>query len=277
MADRLSGGKTPVITSRHPAHVDDAGFGRTIRALRLRRGWRRRDLAAACEVSQQLISSLERGHAASFSLATLRRVASAAEMRLALRAEWRGGELDRLLDADHAALQAAARRWSEGLGWQVGVEVTFSRYGERGSVDLLAFHAPSRALLVVEVKTVVADLQSLLRGIDTKARLAAGIARERGWHAAQVVACLLLADGATNRRRVVAAAPLLARFSLRARPARAWLRHPGPAEGLLLFLSPPPTNRGGGRRAGRQRMRLRKTSPSVGGGREGSSQPPDAA
>lgn len=243
--------------------MDEAGFGRAVRALRLRRGWRQSDLAAACGVSQQLVSSVERGHAASLSLATLRRVANAAGMRVALRAEWRGGELDRLLDADHAALQAMARRWLERTGWQVEVEVTFSRYGERGSVDLLAFHTPSRTLLVVEIKTVVADLQYLLRGIDAKTRLARAIAQERDWRAGVVVPCLLLAEGTTNRRRTAEAASLLARFSLRAGPARAWLRRPHPADGLLLFLSPPPTSPGGGRRAGRQRMRLRKAPPSV--------------
>ena len=257
--------------------MDDAAFGRAIQALRLRRGWRQRDLAAACWVSQQLISSLERGHAASLSLATLRRVANAAGMRFTLRAEWRGGELDRLLDADHAALQATARRWLERLGWQVGIEVTFSRYGERGSIDLLAFHAPSRTLLVVEIKTIVADMQALLRGIDTKTRLARAIARERSWHAAVVVPCLLLTEGTTNRRRVAEAALLLARFSLRAGPARAWLRRPDPADGLLLFLSPPPTSPGGGRRAGRQRMRLRKVSPSVEGDPRGAPDGPNAA
>ena len=257
--------------------MDDARFGRAIRALRLRRGWRQRDLAAACGVSQQLISSVERGHSASLSLATLRRVASAAGMRLTLRAEWRGGELDRLLDADHAALQAAARRWLGRLGWQVGVEVTFSRYGERGSVDLLAFHAQSGTLLVVEIKTIVADMQALLRGIDTKTRLARTIARERNWQAAVVVPCLLLAEGTTNRRRTAEAASLLARFSVRAGPARAWLRRLGPADGLLLFQTSPPTSPRGGRRAGRQRMRLRHRPPSVEGGPRGAPDGPNAA
>lgn len=261
--------------------MDDARFGRAVRALRLRRGWRQCDVAAACGVSQQLISVIERGHAASLSLATLRRAAGALEMRLPLRADWRGGELDRLLDADHAALEAATRRWFESLGWHVAVEVTFSRYGERGSIDLLAFHPVSRALVVVEVKTVVADLQSLLRGIDAKARLAGAIARERGWHAGQVVPCLTLAEGTTNRRRVADAGPLLSRFSVRARAARGWLLRPGRAEdcpsGLLLFHSPPPTNRSGGRRAGRQRMRLRRVSSNVDRGRAGSPRPPVSA
>lgn len=244
--------------------MDDSRFGRAVRALRLRRGWRQRDLAAAAGVSQQLISTVERGHADALSLAVLRRIAGALEMRVPLRAEWRGGELDRLLDADHAALQARARRVFEAIRWLVEVEVTFSRYGERGSIDLLLFHPVTRTLVVVEVKTIVADLQSLLRGLDAKVRLASAIGRERGWQGRRVVPCILLAEGTTNRRRVAAAEPLLMRFSLRARAAHAWLRRPGAAQGLLLFLSAPPTNRDGGRRAGRQRMRLRKSLVSVG-------------
>jgi transcriptional regulator with XRE-family HTH domain len=243
--------------------MDDHRFGRVVRALRLRRHWRQGDLAAVAGVSQQLISKLEHGHGASLSVIVLRRVAAALEMRLSLNAQWRGSELDRLLDADHAALQARARRLFESQRWLAEVEVTFSRYGERGSIDLLAFYRATRTLVVVEVKTMVADMQSVLRGIDSKARLAREIARERGWQAQHVLPCLLLAEGTTNRRRVVAAEPLLARFSLRAHAARAWLGRPVAAEGLLVFVPHPPTNQGGGRRAGRQRMRLRRPSASV--------------
>ncbi|MEO7332300.1 MAG: helix-turn-helix transcriptional regulator [Gemmatimonadales bacterium] len=248
--------------------MDDARIGRTIRSLRLRRGWRQRDLAARAGVSQQLISSVERGHLGTLSLATLRRVAAVLDIRLPLRPEWRGGELDRLLDADHAELQAAASEALRSFGWLPAAEVTFSRFGERGSIDLLAFHAASRMLLVVEVKTMVADLQSLLRGVDAKTRLAVPLARERGWRPVFAVPCLILAEGTTNRRRVEHAAPLLGRFSMRGSVARAWLRRPGPAHnapsGLLLFRNLPSTNRSGGRRAGRQRMRLRKRDSSVG-------------
>lgn len=217
----------------------------------------------ACGVSQQLVSLIERGHSAALSLTALRRVAASLEMRVALRAEWRGGELDRLLDADHAVLQATGQRWLARLGWRVEAEVTFSRYGERGSIDLLAIHPPTGSLLVVEVKTVVADLQSLLRGLDAKARLGRAIARERGWEPRSVVPCLFLAERATNRRRLAASAPLLSRYSLRAGAARDWLRRPGPAAGLLIFLTPSPTNPGGGRRSGRQRMRRPRAPLSV--------------
>ena len=60
------------------------------------------------------------------------------------------------------------------LGWDVAVEVSFSRFGERGSIDVLAFHPARRALLVTEVKSVTPDMQAMLAGLDRKARLGAG-------------------------------------------------------------------------------------------------------
>ena len=37
-------------------------------------------------------------------------------------------------------------------GWEVVPEATFNEFGERGSIDILAFHPKHGALLVVEVK-----------------------------------------------------------------------------------------------------------------------------
>ena len=49
---------------------------------------------------------------------------------LALR--WQGEGMDRLLDEGHARLVDAVVRRLVALGWDVAVEVSFSRYGERG-------------------------------------------------------------------------------------------------------------------------------------------------
>jgi len=42
-----------------------------------------------------------------------------------------------------------------GHGWLVAAEASFNRYGERGSIDVLAFHPADRVVLVVEVKSVI--------------------------------------------------------------------------------------------------------------------------
>ena len=66
------------------------------------------------------------------------------------------------------------------LGWEVAVEVSFSRFGERGSIDVLAFYPIRRALLVSELKSVT-DMQAMLGGLDRKGRLGPAIARDRDW------------------------------------------------------------------------------------------------
>ena len=67
------------------------------------------------------------------------------------------------------------------LGWHVDVEVSFIVWGERGSIDAVAFHPAHGALLVLEVKSVVADSQATLHGLDRKARLAREILKDRRW------------------------------------------------------------------------------------------------
>lgn len=228
-------------------------------------------MALRAGVSQREVSRLESGAIERFTLATLLRVCSAVGLDVSLDGRWRGGELARLLDADHAALQASMARLLAALKWLVAVEVTFSRYGERGSYDILAFHPASGTVLVVEIKTMVADLQALLRPLDVKARLALDVARARGWQPTGVVVCLVVADGSTARRRVEEHAPLFARFSLRGGAARRWLRDPSPrSPGILLFRKLPDSPGGSARRAGRQRVRVARGGLSV-------AQPPEDA
>ena len=90
------------------------------------------------------------------------------EVRLELQPRWRGAELDRLLDHVHASLQAA---WVDRLrkrDWRTWVERSYSIYGERGRIDILGYHPASRTLLVVEIKSELADAQSLLGTLDAK-------------------------------------------------------------------------------------------------------------
>ena len=87
-------------------------------------------------------------------------------------------------------------------GWEVAAEVTFWIRGERGSVDLLAWHAPTGIVLVVEIKTVVPDQQSMLASHDRKARLGLEIAKARGWNGAVVAKLLVIRESRTSRRRV---------------------------------------------------------------------------
>jgi hypothetical protein len=115
-------------------------------------------------------------------------------------------------------------------------------------------------LLVVEVKTMVADIQDLLGTLDMKLRLGPRLAAQRGWQPAGVRPILLFLDGATTRRRIREHDNLFRGFALRGAEARRWLRHPKDAggreaPGLLLFQSLPKEKLVGRRNAGRQRVR----------------------
>lgn len=218
--------------------MDDVRVGRALRALRLRRGLRQSDLAAAAGLAQSTISLIERGHLSALSLRALRRVFAVLDARLDVQVGWRGGALDRLLDERHAALVGV---FADRLGharWQVEVEATFSEYGERGSIDLLAAQPARQAVLVVEAKTELVSIEETIRRIDAKARLAPGVARERfGWQPRSVARLLVVAEGSTARRRAGRHGSVLAAaFPARGHVVQAWLRQPvGPMSGLLFL------------------------------------------
>jgi hypothetical protein len=117
-------------------------------------------------------------------------------------------------------------------------EVTFSHFGERGSIDVLGWNPVHRAALVVEVKSVLVDIQDLLSSVDRKRRLAPGVCRDRGWPAKRIGACIVLADGRTNRRHVAANAALLrAAYPDDGRVLQRWLSDPSGPLAAITFLS----------------------------------------
>lgn len=245
--------------------MDDQRIGRVILILRQRRGWRQADLADKSGVSQSTISDIERGRIDRYTVATIRRVLRALDATAALDVNWGGrGDLDRLMDADHArVMQAWADRHRQ-TGWDVWNEASYSIYGERGRIDQLAFHPPTGILEVTEGKTGIWDVQETLGRLDAKVRLAPRVAAQRGWRVRKVVGALVIADGRTVRRRVADHATLFARYETRGRAAYAFVRDPRrAAEGLLVFVPLPRTNQGGLRRAGQRRVRLRTASVSV--------------
>ena len=221
--------------------MDAVRLGRSIRALRRKRRWRQEDLAAAARISRGAISRVELGRAGGLTTGSLERIATALGARLVVRLEWNGEALDRLLDEVHAAAVERVVAWLGRAGWEVAVEASFNIFGERGSVDVLALHRPTGALLVVEVKSVVPDLQATLSALDRKARLGARIAGERGWAATSVSRLLVVAEDRTARRRVAAAAATFARaLPDRVVAVRAFVRSPesrAPIAGLI-FLTP---------------------------------------
>jgi transcriptional regulator with XRE-family HTH domain len=220
--------------------MDSILFGRGVKALRLRKRWRQEDLAAAAHVSRGVVGRIERGNAHRVTVATLANVATAVGGRVTCRLSWNGEGLDRLLDAEHAAIVEAVVRVLRSADWLVATEVSFNHFGERGSIDVFAFHAESRIVLVVEVKSVVPDVQAMLVALDRKERLAKEIGRGRGWEAVAVARLLVIGENRTARRRVdTHAATFGNMFPDRAREIRRWLAEPVASSPLrgLWFLS----------------------------------------
>ena len=181
-----------------------------------------------CRVSQQLISRVERGLGWAVKPRTLERIAERLGARLVIRLDWKGEGLDRLLDADHADLVAQLVARLEATGWTVIPEATFVVGVERGSVDVLAWHAESATALLIEVKSVVPDIQAMLMAVDRKERLAAAIAAIHGWRPRLVASVLVIGEDRTARRRVEAHRPIFdARFPERIAAIRRLLASPG--------------------------------------------------
>ena len=171
------------------------------------------------------------------TIGTLEDVCRALGANLDIRLRWNGESLDRLLDAAHATIVDRSVAVLAAVGWEVAVEVTFSEYGERGSIDVLAWHSATRSLLVVEVKSVIADAQGTLMPLDRKTRLAVKVGRDRGWGAATISKVLVVRDGSTNRRRVDdLAATFDSAFALRGKAFRQWLQAPAGSISALVFL-----------------------------------------
>jgi len=218
--------------------MDPVRLGRQVRALRRRRGWRQLDLAAKAGLSRATIARVELGGAEDMPFRTLSMIAIAMSARLDVRLLWNGESLDRLLDQAHAALVEELTRRLGRDSWVVAPEVSFSVFGERGSIDLLAFHPQTSLILVIEVKSALPDLQAMLVTLDRKVRLAPRIAQDRGWHAAGVARLLVLANDRTARRRVAAHAALLgAAFPTRGVEVNRWLRKPDRPISGLVFVS----------------------------------------
>ena len=65
--------------------------------------------------------------------------------------------------------ESVARVFRDELpAWMLAPEVSFSVYGERGVIDILAWHPGRRALLVIELKTDLVDMNELLGTFDRK-------------------------------------------------------------------------------------------------------------
>lgn len=219
--------------------MDDLHIGGLIRAVRLRRGWRQDDLAEAARVSRSQVSRAERGRLVELRVADLRAIAGTLDIRLPFAPWWRGGEADRVVNERHGLMhERLAVLFARLPAWVFDAEVTFNVFGERGSIDLMAWHAGRRVLLIVEIKTEIPDSAALVAQVDRYRRLATDIVRDRGWIPASVSVWVVVADSSMNRRRLARHRTMLRnRFPLEGRTMRSWLREPVGPVAALSFLA----------------------------------------
>jgi transcriptional regulator with XRE-family HTH domain len=243
--------------------VNDIRIGTVARALRQRLGLRQADVGARARVSQDVVSLIERGQLERVSLSLLRRVLRGLDADLVLVARWRGGDVDRLIDERHAWLGGRVAGLLGADGWRVFPEVTYSIFGERGSIDLIAWHPETRTLLVIELKSELVSAEETLRRHDAKVRLAPAIVADRfGWRPVSVARLLVLPDTTTNRRRVERHSALFSQAYPAGNVAtRRFIRRPSSTSsfGGLWFLSDTTDLRGIQRFRSTRRIRRRVT------------------
>jgi transcriptional regulator with XRE-family HTH domain len=212
---------------------------RTLRAVRRRKGLSQRVLGRRLGVSQATVSRWERTALEDCSGVELEAWAQAlgAHASIELRLD---GERP-LVDQKHAQMQNWLVGYLRRAGWVAEAEVSFNHFGDRGRIDVLAFHPIIQCLLVVEIKTRFADAQDLIGRLDVKRRIAPKLAVERGWRPATAVGALVFSESTTTRRRLIAHRELLAGYSLRGRTAMAWLRRPRlpVPSGILALVAAP--------------------------------------
>ncbi len=243
--------------------MDDLRTGTLARAVRHQLGWTQRELSIRAGVSQTLVSLFERGHLQELTVRSARHIANALEIQLPFAPRWRGGDGVRLMDNDHAALLDYVVRILRRDGWEVVVEYTFNHYGERGSVDILAWHGEERSLLIIEIKSRLLDSQATISTLARKARIVPQLLlKERGWRPVAIGVVLAMDELTANRSAVGRhAATFGTAYPQRGRAVRAWIRRPvGPLAGLW-FLSA--SNRATGTRARASRKRVRGAPKSV--------------
>lgn len=180
--------------------MDDRRAGRFIAAVRVRLGLRQDDVADLAHVDQKVVWLIESGRLELVSVKRFRRVCSALEIESSVDLRWRRGLADRLIDTGHAAIVEVVIAALREAGWETVPEFSFNVFGDRGSVDILAWHAPTRTLLIIEVKTRLTDLQAMLLSLSRKVRVVPAEAAERlGWRRAALGTILVVASTHGNR------------------------------------------------------------------------------
>jgi transcriptional regulator with XRE-family HTH domain len=227
----------PMSAAAHPVRMDGSRVGRVLRAVRRHLELTQDAVAARAGMSQSVYSRAENGELSGMTIGSLDRIAAALGATLFIDVRYQGGLGDRLVDAAHAALVEFVVDRLRGLGWRVELEFTFNVFGDRGSVDVLAWHPSTHSLLIIEVKSRFTDLQAMLVSLARKLRVVPGVARSVLEWDAVAVSRIVVVSGTAENRAIVRRhqATFDATLPARAVEIRRWLRAPrGPIAGIWL-------------------------------------------
>jgi transcriptional regulator with XRE-family HTH domain len=236
--------------------MDGSRIGRGLRAIRIRARLRQCDVSAGARVPRAVVARIERGDLDGVRVGQLRAVVVALRADLDIVLRWNGADLDRLLNAGHSAMHELVVGILTEAGWEVVPERSFSIWGERGVIDIVAWRAPSRTLLIVELKTEIVEVQRLIGTVDRYRRLAPQVVRDLGWEPVTVGVWVAVAESPTNRRRLGEHAGVLrAAFPSDGRTVAGWLRRPSSPLLALSFLSDVRVTNRTAARSSRRRVR----------------------
>jgi transcriptional regulator with XRE-family HTH domain len=218
--------------------MDDQRVGASLRALRLRRRLRQEDVSTAAKIPRGVAILIEGGRLDGVRFGDIRRYAKALGARFDGSVLWQGADLDRMLNRGHARLHEAMATWLSAInGWLVAPEVSFAYDGDRGVIDIVGWHAVSRSLLVIELKTRIVDINDLMATMDIRGRVARRIAGERGWDPVAIGMWVAVAPARTNARVLSDHATVLrAKFPGDGRTIRRWLANPSGDVAALSFM-----------------------------------------
>lgn len=205
----------------------------------------REALASQVGVTPSYIGRIERGEA-NPSLKLVERIAESLglDVQLVIRPPvFPAGP--QVHDSVHARCSAYVDRRLRGLGWATAREVEIVHGRSHGWIDLLAFDQRTGTLLIIEIKTRLADLGGLERQLAWYERMAWQAALRLGWRPTRVVSCVLAIASDEVERVVRSYRDLLSiAFPLRAPQIADLLARPdAPFSGRGLALVDPSSRR----------------------------------
>lgn len=210
-----------------------------VRSERRRIGLRQADVAARAGVSRSTVSRVENGLLAELSVRATRSVAAAVGIQLPFAPRsLRGASIERQVDWRHAALVEAVVARLALIGWETVVEFSFNDYGDRGSADILARHPETCAMLIVETKSDLRNVQETLHALDIKRRVVPRLVlAEKGWGVDSLGVVMVLADLRVERQRVDRHSSTFdTALPARTVEVRRWLERPrGPLRGIWFL------------------------------------------